>query len=175
MKIKAKRLSDTAKLPTYGSEKAACCDLYADLSDHCITLNPDVEVRNIGDNKNSPIQRVSIVPHQIVGIAPHETIKIPTGWAFQPPEGYAGFIYARSGLATKNGLRPSNCVGVCDEDYSGEYIVAVHNDTNEYQFINNGDRIAQLEFRPYEQAEFEEVDELDETERGVSGFGSTGV
>ena len=163
MKIKAKRLSDTAKLPTYGSEKAACCDLYADLNDHCITLNQDAE------------ERVSIFPHHIADLAPHSTIKIPTGWAFQPPEGYAGFIYARSGLATKNGLRPSNCVGVCDEDYSGEYIVAVHNDTDEYQFINNGDRIAQLEFRPYEQAEFEIVDELDETERGTSGFGSTGV
>lgn len=167
MKIKAKRLSDTAKLPTYGSEKAACCDLYADLSDHCITLNPDVEVRNISGNENGSIQRV--------GIAPHCTIKIPTGWAFQPPEGYAGFIYARSGLATKSGLRPSNCVGVCDEDYRSEYIVAVHNDTDYYQFINNGDRIAQLEFRPYEQADFELVDELDETERGAGGFGSSGV
>ena len=167
MKIKAKRLSDTAKLPTYGSKKAACCDLYADLSDHCITLNPDVEVHNISGNENGPIQRV--------GIAPHCTVKIPTGWAFQPPEGYAGFIYARSGLATKSGLRPSNCVGVCDEDYSGEYIVAVHNDTDDFQTISNGDRIAQLEFRPYEQTEFELVDELDKTERGLTGFGSTGV
>lgn len=164
IKIKAKRLSDTAKLPTYGSEKAACCDLYADLSDHCVTLNPDINIRG---NENDPIQRASI--------APHSTIKIPTGWAFQPPEGYAGFIYARSGLATKSGLRPSNCVGVCDEDYSGEYIVAVHNDTDDYQFINNGDRIAQLEFRPYEQSEFELVDELDKTERGDGGFGSSGV
>ena len=167
MKIKAKRLSDTANLPTYGSEKAACCDLYADLSDHCITLNPDVEVRNISGNENGPIQRV--------GIAPHSTIKIPTGWAFQPPEGYAGFIYARSGLATKNGLRPANCLVVCDCDYVGEYIVAVHNDTGEYQFIHAGDRIAQLEFRPYGQAEFELVDELDKTERGLNGFGSTGL
>ena len=167
MKIKAKRLSDTAKLPTYGSEKACCMDLYADLSDHCITLNPDVEVRNISGNENGPIQRV--------GIAPHETIKIPTGWAFQPPEGYAGFIYARSGLATKNGLRPANCLGVCDCDYVGEYIVAIHNDTDEYQFIHTGDRIAQLEFRPYEQAEFELVDELDKTDRGLAGFGSTGL
>ena len=166
MKIKAKRLSDSAKLPTYGSEKACCMDLYADLSDHCITLNPDVEVRNISGNENGPIQRV--------GIAPHSTIKIPTGWAFQPPEGYAGFIYARSGLATKNGLRPANCLGVCDCDYVGEYIVAVHNDTDEYQFIHADDRIAQLEFRPYEQAEFELVDELDKTERGLNGFGSSG-
>ena len=63
---------------------------------------------------------------------------------------------------------------MCDEDYSGEYIVAIHNDTDEYQFIHAGDRVAQLEFRPYEQAEFELVDELDETERGDGGFGSTG-
>lgn len=167
MKIKAKRLSDTAKLPTYGSERACCMDLYADLSDHCITLNPDVEVRNISGNENGPIQRV--------GIAPHSTIKIPTGWAFQPPEGYAGFIYARSGLSTKNGLRPANCLGICDCDYVGEYIVPIHNDTDEYQFIHAGDRIAQLEFRPYEQADFELVDELDETERGANGFGSSGT
>lgn len=168
MKIKAKRLSDTAKLPTYGSEKAACADLYCDLRvDKCIDLNPAyVDFKHM-EYSGDCFDRVHI--------APHETIKIPTGWAFQPPEGYAGFIYARSGLATKNGLRPSNCVGVCDEDYSGEYIVAVHNDTDKYQSINNGDRIAQLEFKPYKQAEFELVDELDETERGAGGFGSSGV
>ena len=167
MKIKAKRLSDTAKLPTYGSEKAACADIYCDLRvDKCIELNPDADFKHMEVNTDHFEQ---------VYVSPHETVKIPTGWAFQPPEGYAGFIYARSGLATKNGLRPSNCVGVCDEDYSGEYIVAVHNDTDKYQFINNGDRIAQLEFRPYEQAEFELVDELDETERGDGGFGSTGT
>ena len=167
MKIKAKRLSDTAKLPTYGSEKAACADIYCDLRvDKCIELNPDADFKHMEVNTDHFEQ---------VYVSPHETVKIPTGWAFQPPEGYAGFIYARSGLATKNGLRPSNCVGVCDEDYSGEYIVAVHNDTDEYQFIHAGDRIAQLEFRPYEQAEFELVDELDKTERGLAGFGSTGL
>lgn len=167
MKIKAKRLSDTAKLPTYGSEKAACADLYCDLRvDKCIELNPDnVDFKHMEVN-TSEFERVCI--------APHSTIKIPTGFAFQPPEGYAGFIYARSGLSTKNGLRPANCLGVCDCDYVGEYIVAVHNDTDKYQVINNGDRIAQLEFRPYEQAEFELVDELDKTERGLNGFGSSG-
>ena len=168
MKIKAKRLSDTAKLPTYGSERACCADLYCDLRvDKYIDLNPaHVDFKHMeysGDCFDG------------VNIAPHETIKIPIGWAFQPPEGYAGFIYARSGLAAKNGLRPANCLGVCDCDYVGEYIVAVHNDTDKYQVINNGDRIAQLEFRPYEQAKFELVDELDETERGQGGFGSTGA
>ena len=168
MKIKAKRLSDTAKLPTYGSEKAACADIYCDLRvDKCIDLNPaNVDFKHMeysGDCFNR------------VHIAPHSTVKIPTGWAFQPPEGYAVFIYARSGLSTKNGLRPANCLGVCDEDYRAEYIVALHNDTDEVQTIHNGDRIAQLEFRPYEQSEFELVDELDKTERGLNGFGSTGV
>ena len=164
MKIKAKRLSDTAKLPTYGSEKAACCDLYADLSDHCITLNPDVEVRNISGNENGPIQRVHI--------APHETIKLPTGWAFQPPEGYMLQILQRSGLASK-GLIPLG--GILDEDYTGEVIVIMLNTTDKYLSINNGDRIAQMAIRPYYQGEFEEVDELDETERGDGGFGSTGT
>ena len=164
MKIKAKRLSDTAKLPTYGSEKAACCDLYADLSDHCITLNPDVEVRNISGNENGPIQRV--------GIAPHCTVKIPTGWAFQPPEGYMLQILQRSGLASK-GIIPIG--GVVDNDYSGEVIVILLNATDDYVAINNHDRIAQMALRQYEQADFEVVDELDETERGSGGFGSTGA
>lgn len=168
IKLKAKRLSDTAKLPTYGSEKAACCDLSADLNvNRCIELNLD--------NVDFKHMEVDADTFDAVYIQPHDTIKIPTGWAFQPPEGYAGFIYARSGLSTKNGLRPANCVGVCDEDFRAEYIVAIHNDSDKTQTIHHGDRIAQLEFRPYEQAEFEEVDELDETERGLAGFGSTGL
>ena len=107
-------------------------------------------------------------------IKPHETVKIGTGLAIQPPTGYFGAIFARSGLATKNGLRPANCVGVCDEDYTGEYIVAIHNDTDDNQIIKNGDRIAQLVFLPYLNVEFNEVDSLDETDRGSGGFGSTG-
>lgn len=164
MKIKAKRLSDAAKLPTYGSEKAACCDLYADLSDHCITLNPDVEVRNVSGNENGQIQRV--------GIAPHCTIKIPTGWAFQPPEEYMLQILQRSGLASKGLI----CVGgILDNDYVGEVVVILLNTTDDYIKISNGDRIAQMALRKYDQAEFEEVDKLDTTERGSNGFGSTGV
>lgn len=110
----------------------------------------------------------------IVGIKPHETVKIGTGLAITPPDGYFGAIFARSGLATKQGLRPANCVGVCDEDYTGEYIVAVHNDTDEVHFVGNGDRIAQIVFLPYLDAEFDEIDALNETERGAGGFGSTG-
>ena len=163
MKIKAKRLSDTAKLPTYGSEKACCMDLYADLSDHCITLNPDVEVRNISGNENGPIQRV--------GIAPHSTIKIPTGWAFQPPEGYMLQILQRSGLASK-GLIPIG--GIVDNDYNSEIIVILLNTSDDYIFVNNGDRVAQMAIRKYYQAEFDIVNELEETVRGGNGFGSTG-
>ena len=163
MKIKAKRLSDTAKLPTYGSEKAACCDLYADLSDHCITLNPDVEVRNISGNENGPIQRV--------GIAPHSTIKIPTGWAFQPPEGYMLQILQRSGLASK-GLIPIG--GIIDNDYNSEIVVILLNTSDDYIFVNNGDRVAQMAIRKYYQAEFDIVDELESTVRGGNGFSSTG-
>ena len=164
MKIKAKRLSDAAKLPTYGSEKAACCDLYCDLRvDKCIDLNPaNVDFKNMGYSGDC---------FDRVNIAPHSTIKIPTGWAFQPPEGYAGFIYARSGLASK-GLIPLG--GILDEDYTGEVIVIMLNTTDDYLYINNGDRIAQMAIRSYYQGEFEEVDKLDETERGDGAFGSTG-
>lgn len=165
MKIKAKRLSDTAKLPTYGSEKAACCDLYCDLRvDKCIDLNPaHVDFKHM-EYSGDCFDRVHI--------APHETIKLPTGWAFQPPEGYMLQILQRSGLASK-GLIPLG--GILDEDYTGEVIVIMLNTTDKYLSINNGDRIAQMAIRPYYQGEFELVDELDETERGNGGFGSTGV
>ena len=164
MKIKAKRLSDTAKLPTYGSEKAACCDFYCDLRvDKCIDLNPaNVDFKHM-EYSGDCFDRVHI--------APHETIKLPTGWAFQPPEGYMLQILQRSGLASK-GLIPLG--GILDEDYTGEVIVIMLNTTDKYLSINNGDRIAQMAIRPYYQGEFELVDELDETERGDGGFGSTG-
>lgn len=107
-------------------------------------------------------------------IAPHQTVKVGTGLAIELPHGTFGAIFARSGLATKNGLRPANCVGVCDEDYMGEYIVALHNDTDIPQTINPMERIAQLVVLPYIPVEFEEVNELSETKRGDGGFGSTG-
>jgi len=106
-------------------------------------------------------------------IAPHTNAKISTGLAITPPPGYFGAIFARSGMATKRGLRPANCVGVCDEDYTGPYVVALYNDSNEYQHIQPGDKIAQLVFLPYIDVEFEEVDELQVTDRGDGGFGST--
>lgn len=109
-----------------------------------------------------------------VTIQPHETAKIGTGLAIALPEGTFGAIFARSGLATKQGLRPANCVGVADSDYRGEYIVALHNDSNEVRVVNPGDRIAQLVIMPYYNMEFNEVEALDDTARGEGGFGSTG-
>ena len=110
-----------------------------------------------------------------VHICSHETKLIGTGLAIKPPEGLFGAIFARSGLASKQGLRPANCVGVADEDYRGEYMVALHNDSENTQTVNPGDRIAQLAFLNYYLVDFVEVDKLDDTDRGTGGFGSTGV
>ena len=106
-------------------------------------------------------------------IRPHETIKVGTGLAFELPENTFGAIFARSGIATKQGLRPSNCVGVCDADYRGEYIVALHNDTSIPQIIKPQERIAQMVLLPYISMEFNEVEMLSETVRGNGGFGSS--
>ena len=107
-------------------------------------------------------------------IKPHETAKIGTGLSIAVPNGYFGAIFARSGLATKSGLRPANCVGVADADYRGEYIVALHNDSLEERIVKNGERIAQLVILPFLAVDFCEVENLDETKRGDGGFGSTG-
>lgn len=109
-----------------------------------------------------------------IQIPPHSTVKIGTGLAMDLPNGYFGAIVARSGIATKRGLRPANALGVCDEDYKGEYIVALHNDTTETKTVQAGERIAQLILLPYQTIDFKEVDELHDTERGIGGFGSTG-
>ena len=107
-------------------------------------------------------------------IGPHETQKVGTGLAFDLPNNTFAAIFARSGLATKEGLRPANCVGVCDSDYRGEYIVALHNDSEEIRYVEPGERIAQMVLMPYIPMEFVEVDKLTETNRGEGGFGSTG-
>ena len=144
IKINIKKLRPEATLPTSGSKYAAGYDLYACTGKGSVT------------------------------IAPHTTAMIGTGLSVAVPEGYFGAIFARSGLASKQGLRPANCVGVCDSDYRGEYIVAIHNDSDTERTVTDGDRIAQLVVLPYLAVEFEEVSELDDTERGAGGFGSTG-
>lgn len=107
-------------------------------------------------------------------IMPHETKMISTGIAIAVPTGYMGCVYARSGLASKNGLAPANCVGIVDSDYRGEIKVPLHNYSDKNQIIDVGDRIAQLVIQPISLCTPVEVDELDETERGVGGFGSSG-
>lgn len=109
-----------------------------------------------------------------VTVAPHQTVMIPTGIALELPVGYGGFVYARSGLASKRDLAPANKVGVVDCDYRGEVKVALHNHGESAQTVSVGERIAQLVVAPYITAEFEEAEELSETARGAGGFGSTG-
>ncbi len=109
-----------------------------------------------------------------IEIKPSETVFIHTGIATQIPDGLVGLIYARSGLACKRGLAPANCVGVIDSDYRGEIMVALHNYSNVTQEIEPNERVAQLVIAPYITAEFEETEQLDDTDRGAGGFGSTG-
>ena len=112
---------------------------------------------------------------EAVTIMPGEAVLIHTGLAMEIPVGFAGLIYARSGLATKKGLAPSNKVGVIDADYRGEIMVSLFNHSKEERVIENGERIAQLVVTPFLSCDFEEADELLETKRGEGGFGSTGT
>lgn len=109
-----------------------------------------------------------------VQIAPGDAVYIHTGIAVAIPAGYFGGIFARSGIASKRGLRPANCTGVIDADYRGEVMVCLRNDTDLWQEVKPHERIAQLIVQRYEPVELQETDELDATERGNGGFGSTG-
>ena len=145
MKVKYKKLKDSAIEPTKGSEKAAGYDLYANIDGNdSITINPG------------------------------ETVVIGTGISFELPDNTFAAIFARSGLSTKSGLAPANKVGVCDSDYRGEYKVPLHNHSNTPATVNHGDRIAQMVIMPFIPIELEEG-ELSDTARGSGGFGSTGV
>ncbi|MBQ3537010.1 MAG: dUTP diphosphatase [Clostridia bacterium] len=110
-----------------------------------------------------------------VTVSPHETVLVHTGLAFEIPEGFAGFIHARSGLATKKGLAPANKVGVIDADYRGEVMVSLHNHTDVPQSVEPFERVAQMVIAPFLKADFVETEELSDTVRGTGGFGSTGT
>ena len=144
MKIAVKKLREGAALPTRGSASAAGYDLRA-----CIEESVIITPGATSNGRHGAFHR-------------------------RAGGGYFGAVFARSGLAAKQGVRPANCVGVCDSDYRGEYTVALHNDSTAPCTINPGDRIAQLVVIPYLPLEFDEVAELDATERGEGGFGSTG-
>ena len=144
MKVNFKKLNENAVMPTYGSQFAAGADLYACTNGETVTF------------------------------APGETKLIKTGLAMEIPEGYAGLIYARSGIANKRGLAPSNKVGVVDSDYRGEIMVSLHNHSTETQEIADKERIAQMVIAPFLKVQYTEVEELTDTVRGEGGFGSTG-
>lgn len=110
-----------------------------------------------------------------ITIEPGQTVLVHTGIAMEIPEGMGGFIYARSGLASKKGLAPANKVGVVDSDYRGEVMVALHNHGTVPQTISGGERIAQMVIAPFIKVEYTECDELSDTVRGAGGFGSTGT
>lgn len=109
-----------------------------------------------------------------IQIPPHSTVKIGTGLVMDIPVGWFGGVFARSGIATDRGLRPANCVPVIDCDFRGEWLIPLHNDSNETMTVQAGERIAQLVILPYQDIDFKEVDELSKTDRGEGGFGSTG-
>lgn len=144
--IEIKKLNEYAQEPTHGSEDAAGYDLHA-------AFGPEIAI----------------------AIEPHETKMIGTGLAFKIPKGTFLGIYPRSGLAVKQGLRLANCTGIIDADYRGEVKVAIHNDSNQTRVIENGERIAQAILQEYIPMNFTFVEELEETERGEGGFGSTGI
>lgn len=136
-------------------------------------LNNLAKVPTRGSKYSAGYDLYATTDYEII-IPPHSTVKIGTGIAIELQKDTFGAIYARSGLASKKGLRPANCVGVIDADYRGEIIVALHNDTDTCQEINPGERIAQLVVLPFVLVDFNVVDELSNTERGDGGFGSTG-
>lgn len=152
MNIKIKKMFEDAVIPTKGSSSAAGFDMYA----HSYV---DADA-----------------PHDIdeLIICPHETKRIGTGISMEIPEGVVGLLFARSGIATKQGLRPANCVGVIDPDFRGEVAVALHNDTDNTQVISTGSRIAQMVFVPFFDVNFIESNNLSDTIRGEGGFGHTG-
>lgn len=136
-------------------------------------LNDDAIIPTRGSKEAAGYDLYANIKENMV-IPPHITQKIGTGLSVEIPTGYFGAIVARSGLATKQGLRPANAIGICDSDYRGEYIVALHNDSDVERIIEPNERIAQLIVMPYLPVRFTEVDNLGDTERSTGGFGSTG-
>lgn len=137
-------------------------------------LNPEAIIPTYGSEYAAGADLYACIEDSIT-FQPGETILIHTGLAMEIPLGYAGLIYARSGLASKKGLAPANKVGVIDADYRGEIMVALHNHNTLPVSIEPGERIAQLVITPYLTAQFTEVSVLNETLRGEGGFGSTGT
>ena len=171
--LKIQRLTNTAKLPTKAHENDACFDIYADIpnEEYCVeksmTLEQLREFISEGVNLTESGKGVAIHPHQ--------TVLIPTGFATEIPHGFWGAIFARSGLASKQGLRPAQGVPVIDEPYRGQWMIPLHNDSEETHIVHHGDRICQFMLLPYFDTTLTEVNNLSETDRGEGGLGSTGT
>lgn len=165
LNLKIKRLTDTAKLPAKAHDTDACFDIYADI--------PNARYETLHT------WRIEIGPEWAeldgIKIEPHQTVLIPTGFATEIPHGFWGAIFARSGLASKQGLRPAQGVPVIDEPYRGQWLIPLHNDSEEIRIVHHGDRICQFMLLPYFDTTLTEVDNLSETDRGEGGFGSSGV
>lgn len=144
LEIKIEKLYDDTIIPTKAHSTDACFDIYAYLNEPFVVINPG------------------------------QSVKINTGFKTEIPKGYYCDIYARSGLGIKKGLRPSNCVGIIDADYRGEWVVALHNDSGEVQRVYNGDRIAQFAIKEVIPCELIVSDTLSDSERGEGGLGSSG-
>lgn len=159
MEIKIKRLTPTALIPTKAHASDAAFDLYLDAPDAIYhAWSGGIELKTARG----------------IRIRPHETVMLHTGIVMETPIGYYAAIYARSGLASKQGLRPANCVGIIDADFRGEICVPLHNDSDETRIVCHGDRIAQMAILPVLDVKLVEADKLSETERGSGGFGSSG-
>ena len=136
-------------------------------------LDPRATLPKFGSEYASGADLVALLDAPLT-IESGQTVLVHTGLAMEIPEGYGGFIYARSGLASKRGLAPANKVGVVDADYRGEVMVALYNQSKTAQVIEDGERIAQLVIAPFLKVTYTECDELSDTVRGDGGFGSTG-
>ena len=145
MKIRIKKLRPSAVIPSYSTIGSSGADVYAAI-DEPVTIHPG------------------------------ETKIVPLGFSLSVPQGFGVFLLPRSGLGTKSGIVLANLVGLCDSDYRGEYMAAIwYRKDGEAFTINPRDRIAQIVIMPTHHVEFEEVEELDKTERGAGGFGSSGI
>ena len=136
-------------------------------------LRPDAILPTYGSSEAAGADLYACLQKEVT-IQPGQTVLIPTGLSMEIPSGFAGLIYARSGLSVKQGLAPANKVGVIDSDYRGEFMVALYNHSAEARTVSHADRIAQLLIQPVYTPGFTEVSELSDTSRGTGGFGSTG-
>lgn len=163
--LKIQRLTDTAKLPTKAHNTDACFDIYADIP------NEEYEdgLISVSEYMWQSVYKKGVAIH------PHQTVLIPTGFATEIPHGFWGAIFARSGLASKQGLRPAQGVPVIDGSYRGQWFIPLYNQSDKVQIIYHGDRICQFMLLPYFDTTLTEVDNLSETDRGEGGFGSTGT